>query len=429
MRKAMNKEQQRILDNVWVRIILIGISCIIFLFLCYVLRGPLVSLLLAFIVAYIFDPIVDFLEHKTCRFLHKSIRRILIIFVLIVAILMSAGGFFVFAVPKTVDGIYRVGSIIKEQYPEYLSAIEIWVEKYGNRDIARLVKPVLEDQIEKTEQTDIEKLSKQELFEKAEPKDIKQRKEKEPSPAQKEKPKVEVQLQERISGAIWNLKKYLPQVMDFFARAIKSIFYGTFGFFSMAVNFIIFSVVSIYLLKDFDVIIRKVKNLIPLPKKEYITNLVLKVNHNLRYYLRGQLIVCFALSIIYSIGLSIVGIDLSILIGFIGGFGNLIPYVGTSIGIILASLLALFEFRDFQHIFYVIITFVIGQSLEATVITPRVVGKELSIHPAIVILSILIFGQLWGFLGLLLAVPIAATLKVFFDEFVSWYKSSKYYTG
>ncbi len=425
----MNKERQRILDNVWVRVILIGISSIIFLFLCYVLRGPLISLLLAFIVAYIFDPVVDFVEHKTCRFLHKSIRRVLVIFVLIVGILMITAGFLAYAVPRTVNGIYHVGSIIKEQYPGYLNVVEKWVEKYGNRDIARLVKPVLEEQIEKTEHTDIEKLSKQELFEKAEPKDTKQRKEQEPSPVQKEKPKSEVQLQKRIAEAIWNLKKYLPQAMDFLAGAIKSIFYGTFGFFSIAVNFIIFSVVSIYLLKDFDVIMRKMKNLIPLSKREHIINLVLKVNHNLRYYLRGQLIVCFALSIIYSIGLSIAGIDLSILIGFIGGFGNLIPYVGTGIGIILASLLALFEFHDFQHIFYVIITFVVGQSLEATVITPRVVGKELSIHPAMVILSILIFGQLWGFLGLLLAVPIAATLKVFIDEFVSRYKSSKYYTG
>lgn len=425
----MNKEQQRVFGNVWIRIILVGISVVILLFLCYVLRGPLVSLLLAFIVAYIFDPIVDFLEHKTCRFLHKRIRRILIIFVLIVVILTSAGGFLAFAIPKTINGVYRVGAIIKEQYPEYLSTVEIWVEKYGNRDLARLVKPFLEQQIEKTKLNDVEELSKQELLEKVKPEDLKQRKEQGSISDQKEKQKVEVQLQKRVTEAIWDLKKYLPQVMDFFARAIKSIFYGTFGFFSIAVNFIIFSVVSIYLLKDFDVIIRKVKGLIPLPKREYITNLSSKVNHNLRYYLRGQLIVCFALSVIYSIGLSIAGIDLSILIGFIGGFGNLIPYVGTAIGIILASLLALFEFRDLQHIMYVIITFVVGQSLESTVITPRVVGKELSMHPAIVILAILIFGQLWGFLGLLLAVPIAATLKVFLDEFISWYKSSKYYTG
>lgn len=427
----MNNERQKILDNIWIRLILIGISIIIFLFLCYVLRGPLVSLLLAFIVAYIFDPVVDFLEHKTCRFIHKRIRRILMILVLIVGILMITAGFLAYAVPRTADGIYRVGTIIKEQYPGYLSVIEKWIEKYGNRDVARLIEPVLEEQIEKTEQTDIEDLSKQELFEKAEPKDIKQYKEQKPAPtpAQKEKPKVEVQLQKHIAEEIWNLKKYLPQAMDFLMRAIKNIFYGTFGFFSFIANFIIFSVVSIYLLKDFHIITQKLKNLIPLPKREYTINLLLKVNHNLRYYLRGQLIVCFALSVIYSIGLSIAGIDLSIFVGFIGGFGNLIPYVGTGIGIILASLLALFEYRDFEHLFYVIITFIIGQSLEATVITPRVVGKELSMHPAIVILSILIFGQLWGFLGLLLAVPIAATLKVFIDEFISRYKSSKYYTG
>lgn len=158
-------------------------------------------------------------------------------------------------------------------------------------------------------------------------------------------------------------------------------------------------------------------------------NLLSKVNNNLRYFLRGQLIVCLILSLIYSIGLTIVGIPLSFLIGFISGFGNLIPYVGTSTGIALASTLALFQFHDLKHILYVLFTFGIAQLLEATVITPRIMGKGLGLSPVMVILSILICSQLFGFLGLLLAVPIASTVKVFVDEFMTRYKSSQYYKG
>jgi predicted PurR-regulated permease PerM len=156
-------------------------------------------------------------------------------------------------------------------------------------------------------------------------------------------------------------------------------------------------------------------------------SLLSRVNDNLRYFLRGQLIICVFVSLIYSIGLTIAGIHLSFFIGFIGGFGNLIPYAGTGTGIVLASLLALFQYHDLKHIVYVLITFGIGQLLEGTVITPRIMGKGLGLSPVMVILSILICGQLLGFLGLLLAVPIASTIKVFVDEIILKYKSSQYY--
>ena len=167
----------------------------------------------------------------------------------------------------------------------------------------------------------------------------------------------------------------------------------------------------------------------PLSRREEATRLILKINDHLRSFLQGQLIICLILSFIYSIGLTVAGIPLSFLIGFIGGFGNLIPYVGTGAGMSLAIMLALFQYHDFNHVVYVVATFGVGQLLEGTVITPRVMGKGLGLSPVMVILSILIFSQLLGFLGLLLAVPIASTVKVFIDEFIMRYKSSPYYKG
>ncbi|TLD40332.1 MAG: putative permease often clustered with de novo purine synthesis [Candidatus Jettenia ecosi] len=424
------EKEQKILDNIWIRVVLIGISIVIFLFLCYLLRGPLVSLLLAFIVAYIFNPVVNFFERKRWPFTRKYIQRGFGIVFLILAVLLFTSGFLAYAIPKTADGVYRIGVLIKERYPKYLHVFEGLIERYGDKEFAQLVKPILQEQIEKVKSTENEEQKKQEYADKSESEEIEKQKVKDVLTAPEEQVKKEVRAQRRrLVEAIQEYKKYLPQIINFFLEIIKNIFYGTFGFFSVAINFIIFSVVAIYLLKDFNIFVQKVKNIFPLPIRDKAMALLSKVNHNLRFYLRGQTITCLVLSFIYSIGLTITGIDLAFLVGFIGGFGNLIPYVGTAIGIFLASIIALFEFGDFKHLLYIIITFGVGQSLEATVITPRIMGKELSLHPAMVILAILIFGQLWGFLGLLLAVPIVATLKVFIDEVISMYKSSKYYTG
>lgn len=410
----MGNERQKILDNLWVRVILIGFLIIVFFTFCYFLRGTLISLLLAFIIAYIFNPVVSFLEHK-------HIHRGFGIVILIIAVLLSTAGFLTYAIPKTVNGIYQVGSIVKDRYPKYQATFEAWIRKYENTEFAQSLTSLLKERMEpvldhdrgKIEPTDIQESGKQERpFVQAEGADKESRLEK-----------------ARFIETVMGFKKYLPQAMGFFLNIGKNIFYSTFGFLGIMVNFIIFSVVSVYLLKDFNLIAQKIKAIFPLSKRDQAVSLLSRVNDNLRYFLRGQLIICLILSLIYSIGLTIAGIHLSFFIGFIGGFGNLIPYVGTGTGIVLASILALFQYQDLKHLLYVFVVFGIGQLLEGTVITPRIMGKGLGLSPVMVIISILICSQLLGFLGLLLAVPIAATVKVFVDEFISKYKSSQYYKG
>lgn len=402
----MGNERQKILDNLWVRVLLIGISIIVFLTFCYFLRGTLISLLLAFTIAYIFNPAVSFLEHK-------HIHRGFGIVILIIAALLSTAGFLTYAIPKTVSGVYQVGGIIKDRYPKYQATFEAWIRKYENTEFGQSIKSLLKERMEKIELTGIKESGKQER-----------------TFIQEEGADKEYRLKKaRLIEAVWGFKKYLPQAMGFFLNISKNIFYSTFGFLGIMVNFIIFSVVSVYLLKDFNTIAQNIKTLFPFSKRDPATNLLSKVNNNLRYFLRGQLIVCLILSLIYSIGLTLAGIPLSFLVGFVGGFGNLIPYAGTGTGMVLASMLALFQFHDLKHILYVLLTFGIGQLLEATVITPRIMGKGLGLSPVMVILSILICSQLLGFLGLLLAIPIASTVKVFIDEIISKYKSSQYYKG
>lgn len=415
----MEKERQKILENLWVRVILIGLSISIFLVLCYFLKGTLISLFLAFTIAYIFNPVVSFFERRHWPFSHTYIHRGFGIVILIIAVLLFTAGFLTYAIPKTTSGIYQVGCMIKNQYPKYETTIETWIEKYGNRELAKSVESLLKGRIAPIHNHDREKIK---------PADIQETNEQKPSSIQESDGVKESRLQKiRLAEMVWGFKKYIPQAIGFLLNIVKNIFYSTFGFLGIIVNFVIFSVVSVYLLKDFNNIAKKIKELFPLSKREQAVRLLSKVNDNLRYFLRGQLIICLILSLIYSIGLTIAGIPLSFLIGFIAGFGNLIPYVGTGTGIVLASALSLFQFHDFKHILYILIPFGVGQLLEGIVITPRVMGKGLRLSPAMVILSILICSQLLGFLGLLLAVPIASTVKVFIDEFLSKYKSSPYY--
>ena len=406
---------------------LVGISIIIFLALCYFLRGTIISLLLAFIIAYIFDPAVDFFERRYWPFTHKHIHRGFGIVFIIIAVLLATAGFLTYAIPKTTSGIYQVGSTIKKQYPKYEPIVEAWIEKYGSIELAKSIELLLKERIEPVFKPNREQTK---------PADSSLEKEiganehdkQGLSSLQESGTEKEARLQKkRLAEMVLGFKKYIPQAVGFLLNIIKNIFYSTFGFLGIIVNFIIFSVVSVYLLKDFNTIAQNIKTLFPLSKRDQAMRVLSRVNDNLRYFLRGQLIVCLILSLIYSIGLTIAGIPLSFLIGFIGGFGNLIPYVGTGTGIVLASILALFQFHDLKHLLYVIVVFGIGQLLEGTVITPRIMGKGLGLSPVMVILSILICSQLFGFLGLLLAVPIASTVKVFVDEFISKYKSSQYY--
>jgi len=133
--------------------------------------------------------------------------------------------------------------------------------------------------------------------------------------------------------------------------------------------------------------------------------------------------------VIYSIGLSIGRIDLAIVIGIIAGFGNMVPYLGTGIGIVLAVLGMLLAWQGPWQIVVVALTFIVGQMLEGFVITPRIVGDRVGLSAATIIIAILVFSELFGFLGILLAVPVSAILKVVVEVAVARYHASAVYRG
>jgi predicted PurR-regulated permease PerM len=136
-----------------------------------------------------------------------------------------------------------------------------------------------------------------------------------------------------------------------------------------------------------------------------------------------------ALSLIYSVGLGIVGLELALLIGMIAGLVSFVPYLGFIVGIVIAGIAAIMQFGDITHLVYVGIVFMVGQMLEGMVLTPALVGDRIGLHPVAVIFAVLAGGQLFGFLGVLLALPVAAIIVVILRYLHEQYKSSTMYSG
>ncbi|MGR3294190.1 MAG: AI-2E family transporter [Candidatus Scalindua sp.] len=402
-------EKQKIFENVWIRALAILCALVLFFALCYFLKGILISLFLAFTVAYIFDPAVDFISRRKFVFSQKRVPRGLAVAILLTLVFLVMGGLLTYTVPKTVNGIQRVGTALKEQYPKYQKKVEKIIEKYGDTEVGIFLKSKLQIQTTKGKEIKDGKPQEQKVKEVT--------------------PKKSVNAKYSIPEPVLKMKKYVPQALNFVLGIVKNIFYSTFGFFGIVMNVVVFGVVMVYLLKDFDVAVSKGKELLPVSNKEKISSIISKIDENLKAFLRGQMAVCAILSIIYGIGLTIIGIPMSFLLAFVGGFGNMIPYVGIGFGLIPAIILAFIQFQDVTHILLVGLVFGIGQFLEGTVITPKIVGDKLGLHPVAIILAILICGQILGFLGLLLAVPIASIVKVLIDEGIVKYKDTKLFKG
>ncbi|NQT21346.1 MAG: AI-2E family transporter, partial [Planctomycetes bacterium] len=141
-----------------------------------------------------------------------------------------------------------------------------------------------------------------------------------------------------------------------------------------------------------------------------------KIDSDLRKFFRGQLLVALVLTVIYLIGLLIAGVPYALPVAIIGGLGNFIPYLGTFLGLFAGATASVAGHGFDIHILYVVIVFGVGQLLEGNIITPKIVGKSVGLSPVAIIFSILVFGKLLGFFGVLFAIPLASTVRVFAGE-------------
>jgi predicted PurR-regulated permease PerM len=145
-------------------------------------------------------------------------------------------------------------------------------------------------------------------------------------------------------------------------------------------------------------------------------------------FVRGQLTVCLTLAFLYSVGFLLVGIDLAIFLGITAGLLFIIPYLGTMVGLIFGSLMALAKFGDWWHPAYIVGWIMVVQLFEGYVLTPKVVGEAIGLPPVVYILAVMIGGNLFGFVGMLTAIPVTAVLKVIMSSLIDMYRESYLYT-
>ena len=194
-------------------------------------------------------------------------------------------------------------------------------------------------------------------------------------------------------------------------------------------NLVLIPVVTFYLLRDWVLLVRGIHDLLPRNMESEISRMATEVDDVLGAFFRGQLMVMLALGLIYSIGLSLVGIELAVLIGIGAGLLSIVPYLGSIVGVLLAVGAVIFQFQDWFHVVMVLLVFGMGQMAEGMYLTPKLVGDRFGLHPVIVIFAVLAGGQLFGFLGILLALPVAAALNVLVRHMRQKYRQSELYNA
>jgi predicted PurR-regulated permease PerM len=187
-------------------------------------------------------------------------------------------------------------------------------------------------------------------------------------------------------------------------------------------------VLLFYLLRDWDTLVAYIHDLLPRSIEPTVTELAKESDEMLGAFLRGQFMVMIALSILYWLGLSLIGLDFALLIGFIAGFVSFVPYLGLIVGITIAGIAVLFQTQDPINLLWVLAVFVVVQVIEGSVLTPWLVGERIGLHPVAVIFAVLAGGQLFGFVGVLLALPVAAVLAVIMRHLHEKYKQSNVYS-
>ncbi|KAF0173760.1 MAG: hypothetical protein FD162_1494 [Rhodobacteraceae bacterium] len=199
---------------------------------------------------------------------------------------------------------------------------------------------------------------------------------------------------------------------------------------SAVVFIVVVPVVAFYMLMDWDHMVARIDHMLPRDHAPTIRRLAGEINDALSAFVRGQLTVCFLLGSFYSVALMFAGLQFGLVVGALAGAITFIPYVGSLVGGALAIGLALFQFwGDWLSIGLVAAIFAVGQFLEGNILTPKLVGKSVGLHPVWLMFALSVFGSLFGFVGMLVAVPVAAAIGVLTRFGIAQYQGSLLYIG
>lgn len=232
---------------------------------------------------------------------------------------------------------------------------------------------------------------------------------------------------DRLKAAI---SEHMGQTGDVVSAVLAQATASGLALIGWVANLVLIPVVAFYLLRDWDVMMAKIRSLLPRHREARIVKLAGECHEVLGAFIRGQLLVMVALGVIYAAGLMLVGLELGLLIGVIAGLAAIVPYMGFVVGIGSAIVAGLFQFgADPYHMAGIVGVFMVGQALEGMLLTPLLVGDRIGLHPVAVIFAVLAGGELFGFTGVLLALPVAAVIMVLVRHVHDLYKDSQIYGG
>jgi predicted PurR-regulated permease PerM len=327
----------------------------------YLLRGVLVPLFFAFLVAYALDPFVDRLEEMQ---IPRSAGALLVM-AGIVAFLVTVT---VYAIPLFVDEVRSAAAELPSQMKSLEARSEPWLYSSFKIKLPHTMSDVLKT------------------------------------------------VGERLQGEI-------PGTLSTAALAL----FGTLSYVAVALSALIVPVFALYLLIDFDRIVARVGDLIPRRWHESVASVAREVHKTLGSYIRGQVTANIVLAALYATGLRLVGIRLAVPIGVLTGMLAFVPYLGFSLGLVLALAMSLLDWQGIGTVLGVVVVMGCVQLLDGLVITPRIVGRSVGLAPLEVLLTMMAAASLFGFFGVLLAVPLGAVIKILVRRSVKAYMESTFY--
>jgi predicted PurR-regulated permease PerM len=231
------------------------------------------------------------------------------------------------------------------------------------------------------------------------------------------------------STLIARVREHLGTVGGIAAAALGYATRSGLALIGFGVAVVLVPVVTFYLLRDWDKLVAHVDALLPREAQPTIRRLAHETDSVLGAFVRGQLLVMLGLAIYYAITLKLVGLDVGPLIGMIAGLVSFVPYLGFIIGIVASLIAVLVQFHDVYHLILVLVVFGVGNLLESYVLVPKLVGDRIGLHPVAVIFAVLAFGELFGFIGVLLALPMASIAMVLLRFLRGRYEASTLFGG
>ena len=224
------------------------------------------------------------------------------------------------------------------------------------------------------------------------------------------------------------IKAHMASMGDVASKVLGTVSRSSFGIIMWLTNLVLIPVVAFYLLRDWDKLVATIDRMLPRSIQPTVAYLAHESDKILGAFVRGQLLVMLALGVFYAAGLSLTGLSVGLLIGLVAGILSFVPYLGFIVGFGAAMIAVLVQYGDWEHVLLVCGVFAVGQLLEGYVLVPKLVGDKIGLHPVAVIFAVLAGGYLFGFLGVLLALPAASVILVLLRYLVERYQQSELYT-